>query len=489
VNNIYSTQQVKDFEEKSFIQKDDDLHAMISAAEHSIEILVNAYPSSDFLILCGPGNNGGDGYFIGLGLEKLQKSVKLVDVFKDHKKSRLCDHAFEQAKYLQFISPDKIKNISKKTVVVDAIFGIGGRINFGEKLKNILFLCNKFESRVAVDLPTGVDGNTGEIAKACFNADITITFIGFKLGQKINKGKSYCGEIILKDLGLNMSKNVNATLKEFAYEDIKDKLPKRKEDSHKGNHGKLLVIAGDEGLGGAGILSSESGIKTGAGLVRLLTRKSNISSSLSRNPEVMVSGGDNAQDLDTYFAWPDIIVAGPGMFKNFWSEQMLYRLLESSKNNSIPILLDAGALRLLTHKSFTKIKLNKQTVLTPHPGEAAEMLKISTNEIQKNRIQSAKQIQKKYGCIVVLKGYGTIICDKKNTYLCSSGGPELGVAGSGDILAGFIGALIAQGLTPMDAAISGVAIHAEAGKAFSEKVGNIGLSSSELITYIRDLLN
>ena len=489
VNNIYTSQQVKAFEKNSFIKKSDSLHAMMEAARQSVEILNKSYSTSEFLILCGPGNNGGDGYYIGIGLNKLKKCVRFIDVLGDRKKSPLCKQAFKKAKDLKFISAKALKSISSKTVVVDAIFGIGGRIDLGSELEEILSVCNRFESKVAIDIPTGLDSNTGEISQACFNANKTITFIAYKLGQRINEGKNYCGKLILKDLGLGMNENVRPSVNEFSFDDIKRYIPKRKEDSHKGDHGKLLIIAGDEGFGGAGIMSSESGLKTGAGLVRLLTRKSHVSASLARNPEVMVSGSDNAQDLEANLEWPNAVVAGPGMFENYWSEQILYKLLLSIADNGTPALLDAGALRLLTHKAFSEIKLHSLTVLTPHPGEAAEMLDVTAKEIQKDRIGSAKRLQKKYGCIIVLKGNGTIICNKNNIYLCSSGGPELAVAGSGDILSGVIGSLIAQGLTPFDAAKSGVGIHARAGEQFAAEVGRIGLAAGELIPYIRKILN
>ena len=216
-----------------------------------------------------------------------------------------------------------------------------------------------------------------------------------------------------------MNKNVKPAAKEFTFADIRKNIPERKEDAHKGNHGKLLVIAGDEGFGGAGILSSEAGLKTGAGLVRLLTRKSHVSSSLARNPEVMVSGADNAQDLEENLNWPDVVVAGPGMFENYWSEQILYKLLTSNLKDKIPALIDAGALRLLAHDAFSMIKLHDEIVLTPHPGEAAEMLGTTVKEIQKDRIKSAKRLQNKYGGIIVLKGHGTIICDDADIYLCN----------------------------------------------------------------------
>jgi NAD(P)H-hydrate epimerase len=203
----------------------------------------------------------------------------------------------------------------------------------------------------------------------------------------------------------------------------------------------------------------------------------------------MVSGADNAQDLEANLEWPDAVVAGPGLFENYWSEQMLYKLLASLTLNETPTLLDAGALRLLTREIFSKITLHSQTVLTPHPGEAAEMLATTVKEIQRNRIKSAKELQKKYGCIIVLKGNGTIVCNKNDTYLCSSGGPELAVAGSGDVLSGVIGSLIAQGLAPIDAAITGVGIHARAGEEFAKDVGKIGLAASELIPYLRKFLN
>ena len=487
--NIYTAKQVKDFEKNAFAKKGADLLAMQEAARQSVEVLNKTYSSSDFLILCGPGNNGGDGYFIGIGLNKLKKRIKFLDVINDAKKSPLCEHAFKKARNLEFISLKALKNIPKETIVIDAIFGIGGRIDLGSKLEEILSICNNFESKVAIDVPTGIDSNTGEISQACFNADKTITFIAYKLGQRINEGKNYCGKLILKDLGLSMNKNVSPAVNEFSFEDIKKNIPIRKENAHKGDHGKLLVIAGDDGFGGAGILSSESGLKTGAGLVRLLTRKSHVSASLAKNPEVMVSGADNAQDLEANLEWPDAVVAGPGLFENYWSEQMLYKLLSSLTLNETPALLDAGALRLLTREIFSKITLHSQTVLTPHPGEAAEMLATTVKEIQRNRIKSAKELQKKYGCIIVLKGNGTIVCNKNDTYLCSSGGPELAVAGSGDVLSGVIGSLIAQGLAPIDAAITGVGIHARAGEEFARDVGKIGLAASELIPYLRKFLN
>ena len=197
MNSIYTAEQVRAFEENSFIKEGDDLRAMMEAAKQSVEILNKDFSTSEFLILCGPGNNGGDGYFIGIGLSELKKRVKFLDVLDHIKKSPLCEHAFKAAKDSDFINAKTIKDISSKTVIVDAIFGIGGRIDLGSELEEILSDCNRFESKIAIDVPTGLDSNTGEISQACFNADKTITFIGLKLGQLINQGKIYSGDIVL----------------------------------------------------------------------------------------------------------------------------------------------------------------------------------------------------------------------------------------------------------------------------------------------------
>ena len=168
---------------------------------------------------------------------------------------------------------------------------------------------------------------------------------------------------------------------------------------------------------------------------------------------------------------------------------MLYKLLTFTQGQSQPILLDAGALRLLSIEPFKQIPLPQNLVITPHPGEAADLLGITTAEVQSDRLKATKDLHKIYGGTVVLKGQGTIIFNGDTCHLCSVGGPELAVAGSGDVLSGIIGSLLSQGLTPAEAAISGVAIHSNAGKQFIQTAGRIGLAASELISYARNLLN
>ena len=489
MNSVYTAKQIQIFEKSLFVSEGEDLKLMRQAASESVDWLKKKFSNCTFIIICGPGNNGGDGYFIGLGLSKLNFKVQFLDAIPEAKKSYLCNLAFNKASDMKFVTSEGFDKLAIESVVIDAIFGIGGRINLSKEIVSILERTKKFKTKIAIDLPTGLCANTGKISQACFNANNTITFIGLKLGQLINQGKIYCGKIILRDLELDMTKTVKPAIREFNYKDIKSNLPVRKKNTHKGKHGKLLVVAGDEGYGGAGILASEAALKTGAGLVKLLTRESHVSPSLAKNPEVMVSGADNAQDLEHHFLCSDVLVCGPGMFENYWSEQLLFKLITFAEKNQTPTLLDAGALRLLSNKPFSTMSLPKNIVLTPHPGEASSLLGVSNDEVQNDRLKAAKDLHSKFGGVIVLKGHGTIICDSEESYLCSSGGPELAVAGSGDILSGVIGSLMAQGLKPLDAAVTGVALHSNAGEFFAKNTGEIGLAASELIPHIRNALN
>ena len=486
---VYSSGQIQDFEKSIFIAPNDDWKLMRQASAVSAAWLIKKFPKKNFIVLCGPGNNGGDGYYIALELSKLNCEVSLIDVFNHKKKSSLCAKAFLDASNLNFITAREFKTAGEDSVIVDAILGIGGRPGIQPELAGVLELSERFQHRIAIDMPTGVDSDTGKTEGKSFIADATITFIGIKIGQLINQGKIYTGDIILQTLDLKMEDKIKPIANTLTINDVQSLFPKRAQDSHKGNHGKLLIIAGDEGYGGAGTLASETAVKTGSGLVKLLTRECYVASNLARNPEIIVCGGDNAQDLESHFPWADVFVCGPGMFHNYWSEQLLYKLIEYAQKYAVPTLLDAGALRLLEMEAFAQLILPKNLIITPHPGEAAGLLNISVNEVQADRLKAAKDLHIKFGGTIVLKGYGTIIYDGDNTYLCSVGGPELGVPGSGDVLSGLIGSLVSQGLKPMDAAVAGVALHSGAGNQFTKNIGVIGLAASELVPLIRNLLN
>ena len=271
----------------------------------------------------------------------------------------------------------------------------------------------------------------------------------------------------------------------FNFESLGIRLPQRNNNAHKGSHGKVLVIAGSEGMGGAGILASEASLYCGSGLVTLFTHKSNVEASLVRNPEIMVLGiQDRIESPDNI----DVFLLGPGFTNDKWSE-IAYEYLSNNTENAY-LILDAGALYFLSEPK--KISVSKGAILTPHPGEAAKLLNTTIENIQANRESSAQKIAIKYDAeAVILKGHNTVVYMKNTdkTFLCEDGGPELASAGTGDVLAGILSALLAQGLSIMDACLLAVAVHSKAGINFKEEVGEIGLNASALIMLSRKMLN
>lgn len=271
----------------------------------------------------------------------------------------------------------------------------------------------------------------------------------------------------------------------FNFESLGIRLPQRNKNAHKGSHGKVLVIAGSEGMGGAGILASEASLYCGSGLVTLFTHKSNVEASLVRNPEIMALGiQDRIESPDNI----DVFLLGPGFTNDKWSE-IAYECLSTNTENAY-LILDAGALYFLSEPK--KISVSKGAILTPHPGEAARLLNTTIENIQANRESSAQKIAIKYDAeAVILKGHNTVVYMKNTnkTFLCEDGGPELASAGTGDVLAGILSALLAQGLSIMDACLLAVAVHSKAGINFKEEVGEIGLNASALIMLSRKMLN
>ena len=281
-------------------------------------------------------------------------------------------------------------------------------------------------------------------------------------------------------------------LQSFTFQELKNLLPNRAKDSHKGNFGKVLICAGSPGMGGAGILASEASLFCGSGLVTLVTDTSNVSSSLLRNPEVMTTGVDmdKGVNIDLKIKEHNVILYGPGIANTAFAKTILDKILKSANNSKI--ILDAGALHIAASSKSLIKKSNKTILMTPHPGEAAILLNISIEEVQRDRLSAAMQIADTYGAsIVILKGMGTVVFDSKNnkSFISSCGGPELASGGTGDVLAGVLTALLAQGLDIRNASLIAVAVHSEAGLKFKEEIGEIGLNASSLIPIIRQLLN
>ena len=262
----------------------------------------------------------------------------------------------------------------------------------------------------------------------------------------------------------------------------------RNSESHKGDFGHVLVVAGNIGFGGAALLSSKAAIKIGAGLVSLATRSEHLQAALSFAPEVMTKPVDSGQSLENYLDFPTVVCLGPGLGKDYWSEQMIYKSLENTYKNKTPILIDADGLNLLPEFS-KKLPLPKKIVLTPHLGEAARLLNTSVEKVKKNKISAAKRISNKYNSVVVLKSHETLICKEDKIYICDKGNPGMATAGMGDVLSGMISGLIAQKLSLFEAACLGVDLHARAGDIYSEKNNQQSLLPTDIIDLFARVIN
>ena len=261
----------------------------------------------------------------------------------------------------------------------------------------------------------------------------------------------------------------------------------RSSDAHKGDFGHVLVVAGNIGFGGAGLLASKAAVQSGAGLVSLATRSCHLSASLSFCPEVMVKPVDSGQALEKHLNSPSIICLGPGLGKDYWSEQVIYKSLEAAKKNNLPMLIDADGLNLLP--KFQKIlPLPKKIILTPHVGEASVLLNTSKENIKKNRIKSAIKISKKFSAVVVLKGKDSVVCWKDKYFICEKGNAGMATGGMGDVLSGIISSFVAQKMTLFNAACLGVELHAEAADEYADALGENGLTPTDVLEIVKELV-
>ena len=257
-------------------------------------------------------------------------------------------------------------------------------------------------------------------------------------------------------------------------------LKPRPNESHKGSFGHLLVVGGDYGFGGAGIMAAQAALFSGAGKVSLATRIEHVSASLTRCPEIMAGGLESSSQLKLALVGPNAIVLGSGLGQSEWSNSLFEQCVTSEQ----PIVLDADGLNLLSQAK--KVYFNENWVLTPHPAEAARLLGVTTSKIQSNRLAAARELHSKFGGIAVLKGAGTVICSSGGVFRCDLGNPAMATAGMGDVLSGIIGGLIAQGLPTQEAACKGVWAHAKAGDLAAQKLGR-HLLATEILSFLRPL--
>lgn len=431
-------------------------------------------------IVCGPGNNGGDGFVMAGLARQAGLAVEVVawpgEYAGDAAKARQAWHASGGNIRLA----DDTDLMPAADVVVDALFGSGFKRPAEGLAAEWIERINASDAAVlAVNVPSGLQADTGALSGPCVQADATLSLVGWKAGLFTHEGVQRAGARALARLGL--ADACYAAVPADAQLMAMRSLPVRPQNSHKGHFGHVLVLGGEHGYGGAARLAGEAALRSGAGLVSMATRQDHVSGLLAARPELMAHGVDEDGVSDLLLKRASVLVAGPGLGRGAWGQ----RLFEQALDSGLPLVLDADGLNLLaeTPQSFAQ----RPVVLTPHPGEAARLLDCDVAAIQSDRFQAARTLSRKYGCVVVLKGAGSLVAAPNGALsVCPWGNPGMASGGMGDVLAGAIGALMAQHLEPWRAACLGVALHARAGDR-AAAAGQHGLLASDLLPQLRKL--
>lgn len=470
-------------------------------------------------VVCGKGNNGGDGLVIARYLTLWGIPVKVLVLDRN----RNDDSESNQEIELKFSSSEANtnKNILENlgceievidsldnteidnpelaldpaadnlfygtSLIVDAIFGTGLDRSIEGLHKRVIESMNRSGKPViSVDIPSGINSDTGQIHGVAVRADETVTFGYLKPGLLTFPGNTIKGDLSIVDIGLPELPEVSPDISLSTVEIVREIIPMRPVDAHKGTFGNLVTIAGSKGMMGAATLSGISSLKTGAGLCHLAVPDSKLSDvmalelvchSLPSTKEGSFSK-DSLKGLRELVDKVDAVVLGPGISTNEETAELVCDLV---KEISIPCIVDADALNSIAFRKETLGRASENFVLTPHPKELARLMECSVSEIQSDRITAAIEAAQKYGCTVLLKGAMTVIANSnKEVFINPTGNPGMATAGSGDVLSGIIGGLLAQRTDPFQAAVSGAYIHGRAGDILSDELGQAGIIAGDI---------
>ena len=464
---------------------------MENAGAATFRAMRESWPRAQHIaVFCGAGNNAGDGFVIA---RLAHEAELLVTVYMLADTSRLKGDAKLAYEKLQQ-TPVKMLTFDGTIddscdVIVDALLGTGLMGDVKDQWKLTIEAINHYKDYsdchlVAVDIPSGLHADTGSVLGAAVKADMTVTFIGLKQGLLTGQGPDYCGELVFDDLKVppETYEPVDTSVERITKDEVFTLLRSRPRCAHKGSHGHVLVIGGNKGMIGAARMAGEAALRSGAGLVTVVTRPEHVNAIVSARPELMCHGVENKRQLKPLLHAATCIAIGPGLGQDAWAQELLSAVLETLQ----PIVMDADALNLLSREPV----IRANWVLTPHPGEASRLLDMPTSEIQQDRFATVSALQSRYGGVVVLKGCGTLVChEDQSISLCDAGNPGMAVGGMGDMLTGIMAACIAQSQQLNASANVSIYIHAKAADLAAAGRGERGLLASDLLPHIQKLVN
>ena len=477
---LFTTAQVRALDQAAIGDGIAGIELMERAARAALDALRRRWPQARRVrVLCGPGNNGGDGFLLAALARAagLQADVIALPARPSGDAARARERFTGEGGQVSSITG----SLPEADVYVDALFGSGlNRAPAGDAATLIAALNAQSHPVLALDVPSGLDADTGVAFEPCVLAAATVCFVGWKRGLFTAQGPGQGGERSLATLDIPASAYTHAEVDATLL--MPQALPTRARDSHKGRYGHVLAIGGDLGAGGAVRMCGEAAARVGAGLVSIATREANVGAILAARPELMPHGVHVPRNLEALLVRASVLALGPGLGQDDWGHGLWFAALDAGT----PTVLDADGLNLLAAHPRA---LPETVVLTPHPGEAARLLDMATAGVQADRFAAARDLARKYGAVVVLKGAGSLIADAGGRVAaCPWGNPGMASGGMGDVLTGVIAGLMAQGLTPWAAACLGTGLHARAGD-LAARAGERGMLASDLFPYLRALVN
>lgn len=491
------------------------LQLMRGAASFILATVLQRWPQLRHLVVfVGTGNNGGDGFYLALLAAAEGISVQVLECGSSEHLSADASSARRDAQAAGVSckpfdpQQDPLSTESSlATVLVDAMLGTGFKGELRKPYAEAIDWINGSGLPVlSVDIPSGLSCDTGQVMSTAIRATMTVCLVGLKQGLLTAQGPDHCGEILFHDLGMpdfvkQSPVAMTPSCTRIDIRTISGKLAPRLQSTHKGQCGNVLVVGGDLAYGGAALLAAEAAARIGAGTVSLLTRPAHVMAALARRPEIMVRGidgpdGYSVEQLLDLLERATVVVIGPGLGCSDWGRSLLQQVLRYA-GSTLPVVLDADALNLLVDERVGEDlpPCNaRQWVLTPHPGEAARLLRSSVAQVQADRFAAVASLRSRWGGAVVLKGAGSLLCSLSEEgaavlELCTEGNPGMATGGMGDVLSGVIGGLLAQGLSPANALRCGVCIHGEAADLAVAQEGERGLLATDVLPYIRRLAN
>jgi hydroxyethylthiazole kinase-like uncharacterized protein yjeF len=481
------------------------------AVAMAVERRMESLHGRTIFVVCGKGNNGGDGYVAARHLVYARAKVVLLLLGKPTQaKSDAATHLKIIQKVLkknkkieiQLINSPSMKllhQLGKPDIIVDALFGTGFSSMVRKPYVEIMkWMNDRNVPIVSVDIPSGLNSDNGKVENIAVKAAETVTMGLKKIGLIVGKGPEYAGTITLERIGVPEQVYPLDTIKTHLVEseDVRNRLPKRPFNAHKHSVGKVFVIAGSPGLTGAAAMASHASMVTGAGAVVLGTPRSVYPILAKKLTEVMTEPLTDTEDgvismkaysiIKKYVEWADAVIIGPGLGKHAETQSLLFRLIGEVDK---PLLIDADGINMLAgHTSQLKKNRNQKIVLTPHTGELSRLTGIASGEIENNRVEIARSTARKLALTLVLKGAPTVTASDGDVFVNSSGNPGMATAGSGDVLAGIIGTLLSQNMKRSEAAYCGVYIHGLAGDCARKVLGERSLMAMDILQNIPSAL-